>query len=220
MKKHQLYLFSFLVMAATLFTSCSKSDDSPEPDLLFEIGQRYQGGIIFYIDSTEAHGLIAYPSDLSEFPWGCLDTDPNPPNTEPPTSPIARNDGIGFGLQNTLAIIDYCDEPNIAARVAHDLIGNGFDDWYLPSIEELRLIYENRELIGGFPDLENDPDYNYFVYASSSEGNPTEDGQGTGGVYYLDYKVFDFSNNTVFPDDRLLLTTKDNPFIVRPIRSF
>lgn len=216
MKNPTIKILVLLFIAALWFASCSKSDDSPDINLVFEIGQEYQRGIIFYIDNSGEHGLIAYPSDLAEAPWGCLDTDPNPPNTEPPTYPIAQNDSIGFGLQNTLAIIEYCDEPNIAARLAHNLVGNGYDDWYLPSIEELRLIYENKELIGGFPDLENEG--YFFVYSSSSEGWYTEDGNG--GFYYLNYQVFDFSNNPAFGTNDVLFTGKDNPAIVRPIRSF
>lgn len=216
MKTQRLKIFAKILIVTLLFTSCSKSDDTPEETLIFEIGQEHQGGIIFYLDETKEHGLIAYPTDLTEAPWGCLDTDPNPPNTDPPTAPIAQNDDIGFGLQNTLAIIDYCDEPNIAARLAYNLNGNGYNDWYLPSIEELRMIYENKELIGGFPDL---GDENYiFVYASSSEGWATNDGNG--GYYYLNYQVFDFSNNPVFGTNDILFTGKDNPAFVRPIRSF
>lgn len=219
MKTRKLNFFALLFIAALFITGCSTSDDAPET-LSFEIGQEHQGGIIFYLDNTQQHGLIAYPSDLPEGPWGCLDTHTNPPNYEDlPTSPIARNDGIGFGLQNTLAIIDYCDEPNIAARLAYNVTGYGYDDWYLPSIEELRLIYEHRELIGGFPDLGDDSGYHgMFIYASSSEGNPIDD--GTGGFYYLNCKVFDFSDRPAFENNRSLLTGKDNAHIVRPIRSF
>lgn len=208
--------FIFLTLSITVI-SCNSSDDIQNPNL--KIGDDYQGGIIFYIDATGEHGLIAYSADLNEAPWGCLDTDPNPPNPEPPSSPIAQNEGIGFGEQNTLAIIDFCDEPNIAARLSFDLNAKGFDDWYLPSIDELRLIYENKELIGGFPDLNNDSSQGeFYIYSSSSEG--VETGDGNGGFYYLNYYVFDFSDTTVIANARKVMTGKDNSAIVRPIRSF
>ena len=208
----------FILLALSIiFISCNSENETQS--LNFEIGDEYQGGIIFYIDATGEHGLIAYTSDLNEAPWGCLDTDPNPPNPDPPSIPIAQNEGIGFGEQNTLAIINFCDEPNIAARLSFDLSANGFDDWYLPSIEELRLIFENNELIGGFPDLNNDPNQGeYYLYSSSSEG--VETGDGNGGFYYLNYYAFDFSDTTIIDNVRKGLTGKDNNAIVRPIRSF
>ncbi len=212
MKNHSLKHFVQLVIASFLIVSCSSSDDTQGENLTFEIGQEYQGGIIFYLDNTAEHGLIAYQSDLADAPWGCF----NQPDPVPPTAPIAQNDGIGFGLQNTLAIMEYCNELDIAARLAYDLSGNDYDDWYLPSIDELALIYEHRDLIGGFPDL-NGPS-EVFVYASSSEGWGTNDGNG--GFLYLNYQVYDFSATPVFPDDRKLYTGKDNPATVRPIRSF
>lgn len=206
-----------LLVLMISFTSCNSDDESPAVN--FEIGDAYQGGIIFYIDATGEHGLIAYTSDLDQAPWGCLDTDPTPPNPEPPTSPIAQNNEIGFGEQNTMAIINYCEEPSIAARTAANLTAEGYDDWYLPSIDELQLIYENRDVIGGFPDLNNDPTQGeYFIYASSSEGVAT--GDGNGGFYYLNYYVYDFSNTTVIENNRDNLTGKDNAARVRPIRSF
>lgn len=215
MKKQHLLFYSCLVLALTLFSACSSDNDTPEENLLLEIGQEYQGGIIFYLDNTQEHGLIAYQSDLAGAPWGCF----NQPTPVPPTAPIAQNNGIGFGLQNTLAIINFCEESNIAARQAYNLSANGYDDWYLPSIDELQLIYENRDLIGGFPDLENDFDLGeLFVYASSSEGWKTSDGDD--GFYYLNYQVYDFSNNTAFENTRNLFTGKANAAIVRPIRSF
>ncbi|SRX54520.1 hypothetical protein [Aequorivita sp. CIP111184] len=214
MKKNKLKYFGKLLIVALLFSACSNNDDTPEENLVLEIGQEYQGGIIFYLDDTQEHGLIAYQSDLAEAAWGCF----HQPNPIPPTAPIAQNDGIGYGAQNTLAIINFCDESDSAASLSFDLNANGFNDWYLPSIEELALIYENRDLIGGFPDLNNDPNEAYIMYASSSEGWGTNDGNG--GFLYLNYQVYDFSMTTAFPDDRTLYTGKDNKMIVRPIRSF
>lgn len=210
MKTLQLKILGQLLMATFLFTGCSNNDNPAEENLALEIGQDYQGGIIFYLDDSGEHGLIAYQSDLAEAPWGCVSY-PDLPSTS-----IAQNNGIGFGEQNTLAIINFCDEPNIAARLAYTLDGNGYADWYLPSIDELALIYENRDFIGGFPDL-SDPN-NIFIYASSSEGLASEDGNG--GFYYLSYFVCDFSDTTVFPNARKILTSKINSTRVRPIRSF
>lgn len=215
MKNYFIKIAVSLLIASFFILSCSSSDDTPEENLSFEVGQEYQGGIIFYLDDTAEHGLIAYPNDLAEASWGCF----NQPNPIPPTVPIAQNNGIGFGLQNTLAILEYCDEPNIAASLAYNLSGNGYDDWYLPCIDELALIYEHRNLIGGFPDLNNIPDEDgFYVYASSSEGWGTNDGDG--GFLYLNYQVYDFSNTPVFPDNRNLFTSKGSDAKVRPIRSF
>lgn len=214
MKKHHLKFFAPLFLVALFFVACSKNDDTPEENLILEIGQEYQGGIIFYLDDTQEHGLIAYQSDLADAQWGCF----HQPNPIPPTAPIAQNNGIGYGEQNTLAIIDYCNETNIAARLAYDLDGNGYDDWYLPSIDEMELIYENRDLIGGFPDLNNEPNEEFIIYASSSEGWGTNDGNG--GFLYLNYQVFDFSDYTAIPNERKIFTSKGNENRVRPIRSF
>lgn len=219
MRKKHLKLLVQLFIASFLFVACSKNDETQEENLILEIGQEYQGGVIFYIDESAQHGLIAATQDIGIAPWGCFYNDGSVPNFEPPTIPIAQNDGIGFGQQNTSAILNFCGDPNIAARLADNLVVNGFDDWYLPSIDELALVYENRDLIGGFPDLNNTaPGEGLVVYSSSSEGWRTDDGNG--GDYYLNYQVYEFTDVTAFPDVRILFTSKGSDAPVRPIRSF
>lgn len=55
------------------------------------------------------------------------------------------------------------DQPHQAAQYCHDLNLHGFSDWYLPSIPELDVIYDNRIAIGLF----NSTSY----YFSSSEAD-------------------------------------------------
>ncbi len=107
---------------------------------VFSIGQNYGGGIIFYIDGTGLHGLISSTTDQSTgAAWGCFGTE------------IAGiSTAIGTGQSNTTAIVNGCSEAGIAARICNDLVLNGYEDWFLPSKDELNLMYQQRTVIGNF----------------------------------------------------------------------
>jgi hypothetical protein len=108
----------------------------------YMIGQSYGGGIIFYIDGTGQHGLIAPTVDTySAVPWGCFQTLLGGTST-----------AIGTGQANTTAIINSCSESGIAARYCDDLVLNGYSDWFLPSKDEMEQMYLQRDVIGGFAD--------------------------------------------------------------------
>lgn len=96
------------------------------------IGQTYEGGIIFYVDGTGQHGLIAAPSDQGTVNWGCEGV-----------SILGTSTALGTGLANTTAIVSQCNASGIAARICYDLVLNGKSDWYLPSKEELNLLHQN-----------------------------------------------------------------------------
>jgi hypothetical protein len=103
------------------------------------VGQSYGGGIVFYISG--GHGLIAAASDQgASNPWGCNGT------------LISGADGtaVGTGNQNTIDILIGCSTPGTAAYICANLSLGGYDDWYLPSKDELNLLYSQKDIIGGF----------------------------------------------------------------------
>lgn len=203
MKKQQFKFFSQLVILFLVVAACSSNDDTPEENLVLEIGQAYQGGIIFYLDDSGEHGLIALQNDLGEAEWGCS---ANP-------APIAQGHTIGTGETNTQAIVDYCDEDVYAAKLCADLIQNEYDDWFLPSIDELGLMYEHKDVIGGFANEE------IVAYTSSTEGHDGCSGN-SGPPCYLNNFIWDFSITPIFADSRRITSSKVSGNRVRPIRSF
>lgn len=107
------------------------------------IGDKYKGGKVAYIDESGKHGLIAANSDQSEkiiwinylkFYVGATGSD------------------LGTGRANTDKIYNNTGfrSNTYAAGIARSFKGGGYSDWYLPSKEELNLLYLNRALIGGF----------------------------------------------------------------------
>jgi uncharacterized protein (TIGR02145 family) len=124
----------------------------------FTIGQKYEGGVVFYVESNGKGGLVAAPADQSEgIPWGCEDM----------FIPKAKDAAVGTGAQNTKAIIAVCKTGSNAARICEDLILNGYDDWFLPSRDELHLLFLQREVVGGFQ-TSTQKQYQYW---SSSQGD-------------------------------------------------
>jgi uncharacterized repeat protein (TIGR02543 family) len=112
------------------------------------------GGWIFYDNGSYTtptatvpswRYLEAAPSDQSEgAEWGCYET----------SIPGADGTAVGTGKQNTIDIENGCPTAGIAARLCTSYDGGGYDDWFLPSRDELNLMYENLKLfvIGGFAD--------------------------------------------------------------------
>jgi len=69
----------------------------------------------------------------------------------------AEGSSIGDGPANTVAILAGCSggTNGIGARLADDYVLNGYDNWYLPSQDELNLLYTELHLngLGGFVGL-------------------------------------------------------------------
>jgi hypothetical protein len=105
------------------------------------IGDQIQGGVVFWLDESGAHGLVSAITDQGNAEWGCSGT---------LIGPDGQHAGIGIGDLNTTAIIAGCSTPGIAADLCNSLTLNGYSDWYLPAIDELNEMYLQRAAIGGF----------------------------------------------------------------------
>ena len=51
---------------------------------------------------------------------------------------------------DTANIITDCSTVGIAARLCYNSGLNGYNDWFLPSQDELNLLYLQKDIIGGF----------------------------------------------------------------------
>ena len=143
-------------------------DEADTDDCIpLQIGDLYAGGIIFYIDESGQHGLVAALSDQDfsgDFTrrWGCVGTS------------ITTSTSLGSGQANTTAIINGCSELGTAARICNDysvtIDGVLYDDWFLPSKDELGLMYTNLWMAGNI----GLGDFQYLVYWSSSQFDSTQ----------------------------------------------
>lgn len=122
-----------------------------------QIGQKLFGGIIFHIDDSGLHGLLAALEDLPGlYEWGCVFENVSG----------ADFDVIGGGLENTLDIMVGCSETNTAAKEAIEYKTGSYDDWFLPSNDELVEMYKT---IGNGSPLGNVGGFSQKYYWSSTE---------------------------------------------------
>jgi hypothetical protein len=103
------------------------------------IGELYGGGIIFHLwkDSNQVeHGLIASLNDLSSGSiWSNVNQLVASSNGLPPQLNAAD------GEINTQLIINQAGHSLSAASLCKQYQGGGKNDWYLPAVWELRLLY-------------------------------------------------------------------------------
>ena len=113
------------------------------------IGDVVNGGVVFWIDSTGQHGLVAAFSDVEGIvEWGCDSTDlPNVLNVsygETGGNPLGLGAEIGDGFNNTNDILQDC--PAAPAALAARSLGA---QWFLPSAKELNQMYINKTTLEG-----------------------------------------------------------------------
>ena len=156
-----------------------------------QVGDKIQGGVVFHIDETGMGGLVAAPYDQTakKVMWGANGN----------TYALSPNNGA----KNTFMILQYFDgkhleshKINTAAYRCSTLTLNGYDDWYLPAINELQLMYNNREIIGNF---------RFGDYCSSTEAGKKD----AYSIHFRPHRRVEFYYNK-----------NDRDYFIRCIRKF
>lgn len=106
------------------------------------IGERFGGGIVFWVSHNKLHGLISDTVDAGLYRWyngtnsitGALET------------------AIGTGKANTKKIIlsQGIAPGRYAALRCANYKASGYTDWFLPSLDELNELYKQSNVVGGF----------------------------------------------------------------------
>lgn len=137
------------LVAGTNITIVGNTINATSGGSTLAIGDSYQGGIIFWLDATGQHGLIAATADQNTgIQWYN--------GTYRYTG--TAGDGLYAGAMNTAMIVatQMADNQSgsFAAKVCADYSvtvgGVTYGDWYLPSKYELNLLYLQKIAVGGF----------------------------------------------------------------------
>jgi len=152
------------------------------------IGESFGGGVVYHLwkDTAGAeHGLVVDKTDLSTAQvWSNIST----------TLIGASAQSSWNGVNNSNAIVAQAGHSTSAALLCLNSTNGGYSDWYLPSIDELNLLWTNRfnvnkslAALSGATELpilvyywgstESEPNYAwhyYFAYGSAYSGPKTE----------------------------------------------
>ncbi len=170
----------------------------------YSVGDFAQGGVVFWVDETGQHGLACAIKDQS-----------SPAKWKVGNNSIwtyATGKGIYAGEMNTFLIIaKYTEEADdgrtgYAAKICADyyVTQNGvmYGDWYLPSYEELRKMYDRKTKIN--------------ATATANNGNAL-----AGNKYWSSFEEENSTVRTIsFDNGNYFHTNKNNEYRVRAIRAF
>jgi hypothetical protein len=169
----------FRILALLLFLPAALFAQEQSAAKVYAIGERGPaGGWVFYDKGSYTEGwryLEAAPADLSDAEWGAVDK--GMAGTETRT---------GSGKRNTERIVAKLKDLGEGGKAAQLCAGyelNGYRDWFLPSKDELDLMYINlhTEGLGGFKESSW-----YWSSSEYDDGNAWY--QSFEGYQHLDYK--------------------------------
>ena len=164
---------------------------SPRHERSYQIGDvGPAGGIIFYDKGRFSDGwryLELSPSDY-EFraEWGAFGH-----------NILGLSNVVGAGRRNTRIIVEYLNqigETGKAAQIVSELSINGYTDWFLPSEDEIGLLYDRvRRNLHIIPELVNYVVFFDIFYWTSNQ-NEAYDPQHEVVLFWINDWIRDFGN--------------------------
>ncbi len=162
------------------------------------IGEEFGGGVIFHLwkDKLGAeHGLVVATTDQSAAQaWS------NIKDVEIGQTAKSSWDG----LSNSNAIVNQSGHTSSAAKLCLDLVSGGQNDWYLPSNQELNMLWNNYfTVVKSLSQISGATELVSWVYWSSSEA---DNSLATSFVFSHGGGAYDYD--------------KDGSYFVRAVRAF
>ena len=182
--------------AITQQSVCDGTDLDTTANEVCKIGMTGPGGgPIFFVDYNDQYAGFDY---LEAAPVACEQaaTTWSAANTSVTAASGWAARAVGAGQTNTtaiLAVFTTATTLNNAAKYADSLTCGTPTDWFLGSVGEMKLMFDNLQGVGGFTS---------GSYWSSSE-------VGAGAAWYQDFHFADRSNDY-----------KSTTYFVRPVRDF
>jgi hypothetical protein len=108
---------------------------APETPKVYKVGDTGPGGGIVFYDKGNKDGGWQY-MEVTTSSLGNVATGPN--------AAVRTGTAIGAGKKNTLLIMDYVTtngKTADAVQLCANYTGGGYDDWFLPSKDELNAVY-------------------------------------------------------------------------------
>jgi hypothetical protein len=148
----------------TYSVSASATINLNDVDESVAIGDFVHGGVVFWVDPADnTHGLVCAVNDQSaSAEWGCEGIFIIIPGIE---------SSIGNGAANTAAIVAGCTTAGTAADIAANLSMSGYDDWFLPSLDELNEMFLNRIIINAALTTNGETALDASFYWTSTQQN-------------------------------------------------
>lgn len=124
------------------------------------VGDDFQGGVIAYLfkeddlgyDPQKQKGLIVPEEDFTRTKWGCQ------------RDISGTKLSLGYGRANTLKVIKVCNRKKSAIGICNNFTKNGFNDWFLPSKNEMEKVYSFLQ-----PDVSNLEQSAYWTSSQSDK---------------------------------------------------
>lgn len=171
-----LFLISMVVFAQETVQKNTNNSNN-EVVKYYKVGDVGFGGVIFYVDESGLHGLSCTLADQSKAAkWGRKDAKIK----DDRLSENFNTSNTIFGKTGKNKKTKTAYAAKICRKLKTKMNGTTYKDWRLPTIDELAILYNNREIVNNTAKVNGGEIFMNTYYWSSTEFDYT-----TAWVYYF-----------------------------------